>query len=462
MIYIAIAVGQFILFSFMSDIGMMSFLAAILWLLVLLLAAEKTPHGRAIFIFGAIALFIRGVWIIFVQTPPSSDYSLMYNTAREILEGGKAYLNNIYYQRFPYQIGFTAYQTLVLWLYDSVSLLKLTHVGWTVVASVAVYGIARETFGPEVARLAMLLHVTLLPILILSSVMTNQHIAVACLYIGIYVWLKWGKDSWWAPVVAGAAVAVGTIMRPIGIVVIAAIVVGELISCLQRRTKDQYIGSARRIISSVVAYQLVLFLAGTLFSQTGLSPDGLANNDPLWKLVAGLNASTYGSYSTADERLLNYGYLEPEKRTELEKEIITERLTSPGNLVRLPFVKIGKLWADYQPTWFTFPGKPGTHFNYLGWSISFDDAIERYRHFERGVLYILSLLAFWQVWKRLSREFTDERKRFLILILGAYTCVHLLVEVQSRYLYFLFFIIVTFAAAGMLEARSWWRSRKRQ
>lgn len=454
-VYCGIAVVQFLLFAMMRDIGVLSFIMAGIWIGLLMLIAHRIPHKRAVIAFSLAGLFIKWIWIIFVPTPAISDYKLMYNTARELLEGGREYLNNIYYQRFPYQLGFTAYQALVLSILDSVTGLKMVNAVWCAIASLAVYGIALEAFDRNVARLALLLHITLLPILLLSSVLTNQHIAATWFYIGIYVWMKGGRTTWWAPGVAGAALAIGSIMRPIGIIVIAAIVVNEVISAIQQKSKNQWKQSLLKAGTAVAAYQLLLALISFLFSQSGISPEGLVNKDPLWKLVTGLNSAANGSYSTADEIRLNYGYMQIDKRTELEKELIKERLTSPKNMFKLPFIKIGKLWADYQPTWFTFPRMEGTNFNYLGWSISFDEAITRYWSIERAVMYILSILAFWRILKILRFEFHSVNKRFLVLILGAHTFVHLIVEVQSRYLYFLFAFIVIFSAVELFRIKEW-------
>lgn len=462
-IYFAIAVGQFVLFSFMRDIDFVFFVAASLWLAAIFFVADKLPHMKAFIVFSLFGLLLKWIWIVFVQTPAVSDYKLLYNTAQEILSGGREYLNNIYYRRFPYQLGFTTYQAIVLWLVNSVSFLKIVNACWCAVASAAVYGIAREVFNRDVARLALLLHVTLLPILILSSVLTNQHVAVAWLYIGIYVWLKFGGKTWWGPIVAGAAIAIGTMMRPIGIVVIAAIVVNELIRFIGSKAKWKAMlkTSLLRAAAAVIAYQGVLLLATMIFMQSGISPDGLKNNDPLWKFMVGLNTKANGGYSKGDERLVNHGYMDVDKRTALEKEIIIERLTSPRNMIKLPFVKIGKLWADYQPTWFTFPKVSGTYFNYLGWSVKYDDALDRYHRFERAVFYILAAFAFFGVIRSLRSRFNDHPQRLLILLLGAYTFIHVFVEVQSRYLYFLFVVIVVFAAVEMLNLRRGVRERFR-
>jgi hypothetical protein len=247
-------------------------------------------------------------------------------------------------------------------------------------------------------------------------------------------------------------IALGNVMRPIGIVVIAAVVVNEGMRWLRRPSRTALFGLLRAG-GTAASYAAVFAIISMLFSHTGISPDGLKNNDPLWKFVVGLNAEQNGTYSTADERLLNYGYMDPQKRTELEKSIIYERVTSLRNLVKLPFVKIGKLWADYQPDWFTFPKKTGTQFNYLGWSVSFDDAIERYRHFERAIFYFLAAAAFWGICRFTASRDPSDAKRLLMLIFGAYTFVHLLVEVQPRYLYFLSGILVIFSAAVLLDVK---------
>src|SRR5690606_28038294 len=114
----------------------------------------------------------------------------------------------------------------------------------------------------RVAVLAMLLHVMMLPILVLSSVLTNQHIAIAWLYIGIYLWLKAGWRSWLIAIAAGIALAIGNAMRPIGIVVIAAIVVNALIQLLRKRSKDVWLGAARAA-TTIVAYAVMIFVLST-------------------------------------------------------------------------------------------------------------------------------------------------------------------------------------------------------
>jgi hypothetical protein len=449
--YFAVAVGQFCFFAFFRSFEWGFFLAALLWIAGLLWIADRLPERKAWWMLTAAGLLFKMLWIVFVLTPAVSDYKLMYNTAREIVEGSRAYLDNIYFRRFPYQLGFTAYQALVLSVVDSIGVLKLLNALWGAVTSLCVYGIAREAFSRKVAVAAMLLHITLLPLLLMSSVLTNQHIGVALLYVGIYVWIKRG-GTWPGAAAAGAILALGNVMRPIGIVVVAAVVVNAGMHWLRRPSRPALFGILRAG-GAAGTYAAVFAIISLLFSYTGLSPDGLRNNDPLWKFVVGLNAEQNGTYSTADERLLNYGYMEPQKRTELELAIIRERLTSVRNLVKLPFVKIGKLWADYQPDWFTFPKKSGTTFHYLGWPVSFDDAIERYRMFERAVFYFLAAAAFWGILRFTASQDPSDAKRLLMLIFGAYTFVHLLVEVQPRYLYFLFGILVMFSADVLLTVR---------
>lgn len=464
LIFMTIACGQFVLFSFMQNISFVYFIAALLWIGLLIWGAQQIPSKRAWLVCGLIGLISKLLWILFVQTPAVSDYALMFNSAQEIVNGEQAYLDNIYYRRFPYQLGFTTYQAMLLAVINSVTFLKFVNVMWCVVASLAVYGIARKCYSERVAVLALLLHVTLLPILVLSSVLTNQHIAVAWFYVGIYLWLKAGWRSWWLAAAAGAALAIGNIMRPIGIVILAAIAVNAVIRLLEQPVRRTW-REAARVLAVAGAYWIVLLLAGLLLTQSGISPDGLRNNDPLWKFVAGLNAEMNGSYSQADEQLLNYGYMDPEERTKREQEIIRQRLTSVHNMAKLPFVKIGKMWADFQADWFTFPNKSGTSLNYLGHSLSFDEVLTRYRHFERAVFYLLAVAAFAGILRFFRQEFAaNDRVRLLMLIIGAYTFVHLLVEVQSRYMYFLFGIILIFSAQMLLlwtdALRKRWKSKR--
>lgn len=50
---------------------------------------------------------VRFIWIAIFQTPPVSDFKMMYDSAVNASNGIFDFVHNSYYESWPYQLGFT-------------------------------------------------------------------------------------------------------------------------------------------------------------------------------------------------------------------------------------------------------------------------------------------------------------------------------------------------------------------
>ena len=98
----------------------------------------------------------------------------------------RVWLEKPFFSIWCYQIPFVYYEAFILKLFGSELVLKLLNVAFMVVTNVLIYMIAREWAGPRAAfAVAVLYSVYPAPVL-LSSVLTNQHISLMFLMLGIY------------------------------------------------------------------------------------------------------------------------------------------------------------------------------------------------------------------------------------------------------------------------------------
>lgn len=167
------------------------------------------------------------------------------------------------------------------------------------------------------------------------------------------------------------------------------------------------------------------------FISSGITQYPLSNRDPLWKFVVGLNHETKGGYSHEDAghiMSLEIG----EERTLEEKKIIKERLADKDKVISLFEEKFALMWGDTDssPSWSLYT----PNFEILdGMQDLKENAIlyERYMYTAAmffGIIAILYLI----VTKQDNLHYT----LFLLLIVG-YVLIHLLIEYQTRYRYFI-------------------------
>lgn len=401
--------------------------AAILWGALGFLAFRlELPHFPVLLFL--VALAVRVAIVLTVPTQPESDFLLLLDASRRLNAGDMSFLGERYFRLWAYQMGFVAYQSLFLRIWNSVYLLKLLNCLWASATVALVYLIAAKFTSDKAARLAGLVYCFLPFSLFYVTVLSNQFLSTLILYAGVYLLLS-NRISWDVPkyMLFGALLALANLLRPEG----AIPLLGTGLFLLLSLNRSNWRKNLASLLLMAAAYAAVSWLLSTLFIYTGLSPLGLSNNAPWWKFLLGFNHESQGMYSWADESYL-------QNRT-MAWALVRSRILVPiRQLFSLFWHKCATFWNGGGLEWV---------FNFGGHSVWMNAAwLTGLSRWLLLGLYILDLLG---IVGGLREKKPDDR---LLLVLNQVFVtfgVYLLIEVQSRYAYHIQVSAAILAALGI-------------
>ncbi len=203
------------------------FIILIIFLLSAMIYKLKIPPRITIISILILSFMLRLIFILLVQTKIKSDFAIMYNASKEVTNGNLSIFNKLYFQNWAYQTPFVLYQALILKLSGSVFVLKLLNICFMTGTNLMIYLIVRKMVSERSAAVVALLYAVYPAPILLSSVLTNQHISTFLIYLGIYILMR--KSNVKNLIIAGTCFGVGNLMRPDGIIVISAIVIASVI-----------------------------------------------------------------------------------------------------------------------------------------------------------------------------------------------------------------------------------------
>ncbi|MDC2866772.1 glycosyltransferase family 39 protein [Bacillus sp. BP-3] len=408
----------------------------IMILLILLTYLCNTYFSKTTFIIllTLCAFITRFIWILKIPTPIESDFALMYKGAVQAAQGDYSFSSSPYYTTWVYQLGFTMYQAFVIKLFGNhIFILKLLNVLYCTGTTLCVYSITSEIFNEWTGRIAGLLYAFFIPSIMMSSVLTNEHLATFLFYLGFYLLVRlYSKYTW---IFVGITLAFGDIIRPLGSFVLLAVIIYLLLHEFLGKDKKTMFTTTKKLIGILVTFFAVHYIVSSIFIATGVTKYPLSNRDPLWKFVLGLNSETTGTYSASDaEQIMSLEI--GEERKAIEMKLIKERIADKEKLFTLFGDKFSSMWGDTDSAGY--------------WSLNQlnkKELIDTSMKYEKYV-YMATML--FGVIGSLSLLFTKQKNLqytlFLLLIIG-YIAVHFLIEIQTRYRYFIipsFFIIQSY------------------
>ena len=402
-------------------------------------------------------LIALGVILIF-GAQPVQDFQTMYEAACQIAKGSREYLQNEYFYNWAYQTGFVAYEAGVIRLFgENLLPLQLLNALWMAGTGCLVYGIAKRFLSETTAMTVSLLYALYPAPYFLAAVLTNQHIATFFYYLGFWLLVRKKKLTFTEGMLAGLSLSVGNVMRPLGVVIVLALLCWAVVRMC--RWKGQGVLRAGGLL---LAAAVVYFISSEFFSwlvrTSGLNPEGLSNNLPMWKFVLGFNLASGGAWNQGD---YNAYYLLPRGQAGPEMaEVVKERISSLGfaGFLELFWKKSQTMWGSLEYLYWGFGHLDGNA-GILG-GITLSQCLNSLNYFDRGVFVLAFALAAWALAFYFRKGVQDGASLPVMLgfLLCGYYSVHLLIEVQARYRYFLMPVVFLLAGAGAEWLFSWWKS----
>lgn len=415
----------------------------------------RIPHFLPILIVASTAVHLIAVFA--VQPEPISDFLRMYEAAVQAANGDFSFQNTTYFFNWAYQTGFVLWEALLIKLFHSMMSLKIANALLLTGINCLIYLLARRFVDERAAQAASLLYlVTIFPTL-LCCVLTNQHVSAFFLLLGLYVLTSGDKRAFSLPraIAAGVLLALGNIMRPEGIVIIAALCGTAVFVAIMHRSLH---GSRRMLCGvavSVIVYAVCLSAASWAVSATGSNTHGLTNNWPEWKFLVGFNSDTGGWFSEEDAHRFSWAHeidTSPDvtaQVVEIEKQVIRERMfTSPAKLAQLMLSKVHSLWITDRL------GFPLGHINRPDYRVFGMKGTVVYQYFSSldctvyAFAMLFALLGAITLLRRGSKKQTFPAVLAPMTVMASFA-VFLLIEVQPRYVFLPQIFLYLTAAAGI-------------
>ncbi|MCT4596695.1 MAG: glycosyltransferase family 39 protein [Vallitalea sp.] len=395
------------------------------------------------------ALFNKLLMIFIIKTPPISDFSVLLNASKLAAVGNYSFKNWDYFARWEYQSGFVIYQGFLIKLFgENIMILKAINCLCIAFTTLLVYKIGEILFGEYAGKIAGLIHSVYIPLFIFAPVLTNQHIATVFYYLALYFIVKKEENKPYRKwIISGICLALGNLLRPIGIVFVMAICILCLFSIF--KYDDKKAAAYRSIIKLgflLASYFIIFYSVCSILIVVNITETGLKNNNPYWKFVTGLNEKTSGRFSFEDAQII-YNSVSIDELKQKEKDIIVERLKIPPHrMCKLLFNKVRYMWGDYEAGVFTFPHLLNK--GIIRWGYSFDSIFRQIQEFEKMFYIIIICLVLYGLINYYKEKDQNSYVKLLYYIVTIYSGIHLLIEISFRYKYAMMGIIFILAGKG--------------
>lgn len=401
---------------------------------VYLLKKRLKPIKRFEWLLFALRLTLAIAFIFITDAVSGSDFGRMFEAAKDISKGSREYLQNDYFYRFPYQTGFAAYEGLILFLTNGSKLvLQLLNAVYMAFSNMLLYLIAKRFVSETSAQAAGVLYALYPAPLFLAGVLTNQHLAVLLLFLAVYILVR--KEL--TPLgcaAAGAVIALGNVMWPVGIIVMLAGCIWAIVEVIKKYSVLKLISAALIPVSYFITGAVLSFVIVI----TGLNPEGLTNNRSKWMFVVGFSQN--GSWNQEDYD--KYMFLPEDEVDEKMADAAKERITEMGPLgiIKLFLRKCKIIWGNPEDTSWGFGHKEGGLWQAVRGALA---------GFDKGVYLSAFLLAAYGLWCSLIKKEDIQKGLLPLLIFCGYFGVYLIIEVQSRYKYTGALAVFILAALGI-------------
>lgn len=399
-----------------------------------LIMRTKASPARVLWEITFLSLAVRVFLVATIPTKPDSDFFVMYEAARSAAVGNFSWTHDQkayggYFYQYGYQIPFVLYEAVILWLFRSILALKLFNVLFMVGANYLLYRIGKLYLAETAALCVAFLYAILPDTLFYTTVLTNQHISLFFLLMGVLLLLR--AERWWDFVLAGVSLTASDLMRPESVVILTAYLCCGALRCIQSPNLTTLKRVALSLVPVLVCYWLIKSLAEGLLVWTDIAPYGIQNRVPEWKFILGLgNVEGHGTWNADLEHIFN---MDSAGRRTVTAELIL-------NLLRRPIAEIldffiGKLrvfWSNHESFYWAFNGTDPNLLILPGLELPLFSVanLEWCGAGMQMLVYLLALPTPLLLWKDGKRH---GEVLFFVAVVCVVICVFLLIEIQPRY-----------------------------
>lgn len=394
-----------------------------------------------------IFMIVGTVWFLNVPNQQVSDFGNFWSRAPGVFKGVKLYQTDTdYFSKYAYQTGFIIYVASVIKIFGyNIIAIQFLNVVYQALILLFIYLLVKKIFNNIVmARLSVLLMMINLDWFALNSQTSNQYLGSLLYLITFYLIMN---DKLWSYLLAGVTLTAGCLIRPIGPVIIAGIVVFTIIYIW---FKNNNYKKALKVVLSLLVYLVLFSLAGWGIKASGINEFGLSNHDPEWKFMTGLHYQSNGTYSPDMNNFIDDS--KPRKVTQnIEKNQIKKEIK---------YLNQHNLWLKFfinktQLLWST----PTMATDFTGYNLNHSQRTVQTINFLAYLGTVVMIIFSWIGSLSLFKTKFSNNLFLLILPLMAFAVVQLVIEVQGRYRIEFLPVLAVIGGLGLYQTITFLTSR---
>ena len=394
----------------------------------------------SILFFGFI---LRGLWLLNVNSMPTSDFRVIYECAQDLLSGDTSALwGSGYIARFPHLTIMVLYMAFMMKIFPVSNLIamKIFSLFFGVLTIYLIYILAKEIFNSKKLGLyASGLASVFPPLVTYVGVYCTENIAIPLYLFSTYIFILVvkNKKSKYYLILSGVSLSIGNLFRMVATIMIIAFGMYLIIY-----TKDKIFEKIKKIGLYLIPYLVVLFIVSTTLQGIGIT------EFPLWKgsepkitsILKGSNLESRGRWNEEDASIVNKYNYDYEMIEKASKEIIIERLTTtePLKLAKFYLNKFAMQWneGDFGGTFWSKLYVPEEE-------IIVDVSLELLQ-----IIYTLVMILVLLGIINRRKNNKDSEINLLYLILCGYGVMYLITESQGRYSLIIAWVFIILATEG--------------
>lgn len=438
--WLCFCIAVWVIFSSRKQMDFPFFRFEILALFILIYVFSHKIKSKyfPLILFG-FSFLIRVICVLIIHNEPVSDFAVLYEAAEMLSKGDVSFNTTSYFQTWSYQTGFVIWEAVLLRIVNSIVFLKIVNCAVGAGINLLIYYITKELFNNTTASCTVSIAYMIFPFAVLhTNVLSNSHISAFFLFLGVFLLVKnKQRRNVIQYGISSLCIAFGNILRPDGLILLVAL---GAVLFFELFGREKVVDIVKKAAVFFGTYFAVAAMASSIIMVTEINPNGLKNEDPLWKFVLGTNYESKGSYSDTDLSLIE-DYMEKYDYNyeDAEKQIIKERLHQPMKLFDMMEDKVNTIWWSDGITW----SFSNDFMNNL------PTIVDGIRRINRGIWYLVMLLLALSVANYYKFGKSKTINLIIPFIIFATFMVYLAIEVQPRYAYMVQIAVFIMAAGGI-------------
>lgn len=417
---------------------------AIIFLCFFAIKNKKMSNKRKLSIILFLGFLIRVLWLLNINSSPTSDFRVIYEVAESLLEGDVgAFWGNGYIARFPHLTIMSLYMSFMIKLFPTNNLIamKIFNLLFGVLTIYLIYLLAKEIFrSKKLGFYAASIATIFPPLVTYVGVYCTENIAIPFYLLSTYIFILVVKKkvNKYYLILSGIILSFGNLFRMVATIMLIAFAMYIIIY-----TKDRLPEKIKKLALYLMPYFLVLNIVSFSLQSLGVTEFHLwkGSEPKITSILKGTNLESWGRWNEEDASIVKNNNYDYELIEEESKKIIIERLTTtpPLKLVGFYLVKFVNQWNEGD-----FGGSYWSKLYVPQEEIIIDVKLKVLEIFYIGTL----ILVFLGLINR-RKSNSDSEINLIYLILCGYGVMCLITESQARYSLIIAWVFIILAIEGI-------------